>query len=66
MGWVSAEIKDVKESYKFENHKPQTIKRIPWPVCQYCGLVYLKNKVTKWCIQKGCLHELHKDFKSQL
>jgi hypothetical protein len=64
--WVPAEIEDVKETYKFEAHKPrQLTKRIPWLVCQYCGLVYLKNNVSRWCISKGCLHELHKDYKKQ-
>ena len=65
--WVPAEIEDVKETYKFEAHKPrQLTKRITVPVCQYCGLVYLKNKFTQWCIRMGCRHELHRDYKRQL
>jgi len=63
--WVTAEIEDVKETYKFEPHKPrQLTKRFPWPVCQFCGLVFLKNKATKWCIKTGCMHELHRDYKN--
>ena len=65
--WVPADIKDVKESYKFEGHSPRKLtKRIPMVSCQYCGLVYLKNKFTKWCIRMGCMHELHNQYKQQL
>lgn len=65
--WIQADIEDIKEKYKFEAHKPIKItKRFPYLVCQYCGLVYLKNQITKWCIAKGCLHEIHKDYKNQI
>ena len=42
---------------KFE-YEPHTLskmyKAIPWLVCRYCGLVYLKNAPTQWAIRKGC------------
>lgn len=35
-------------------HNPRSMKRFPWPVCRFCGLVYLKNERTKKAIRKGC------------
>lgn len=35
-------------------HATKAYKGIPWPVCKYCGLVYLRNKPTKKAIRKGC------------
>jgi hypothetical protein len=35
-------------------HSPKKLKNIPWTVCKYCGLVYLKNKRTRRAIKKGC------------
>lgn len=65
--WIPAEIEDIKETYKFEPHKPRILtKRMRILVCQYCGLVYLKNNITKWCIKKGCMHGIHRDYKRQL
>ena len=63
--WIQGEIKNIKETYTFESHKPIMIKRIPWPVCQYCGLVFLKNKMSRWCVKTGCNHSLHRDYKKQ-
>lgn len=63
--WTPAEIEDEKETYTFEPHKLKMIKRIPWPICQYCGLVFLKNKVSRWCIKNGCNYSLHRDYKKQ-
>ena len=65
-GWVTVQLEEVKESYKFESHSPEKIsKRIPWLMCKYCGLIYLNNKFTKWCIKTGCMHELHNGYKLQ-
>lgn len=47
-----------------EQHKPIKIKHIPWFVCVKCGLVYLKNKFTGWCINKGCYYDEHPGYKS--
>lgn len=63
--WIPCEIEDVKETYKFESHSTKMIKRIPWPVCQHCGLVFLKNKISRWCVKTGCNHSLHRDYKKQ-
>jgi hypothetical protein len=34
-------------------HKTKTHKRIPWPVCVGCGLVYLKNEATRKRLREG-------------
>lgn len=54
--------------YLKENHAAQTIgvKGFPWPVCKKCGLVYLKNQFTAWCIKMGCNNEDHSDYTKQL
>lgn len=64
--WVPAEIEDVKIIYSFDPHTPIKLKGTPWLYCKYCGLLYLNNKITKWCIKVGCNHEYHKDYKRML
>jgi hypothetical protein len=27
--------------------------------CRYCGLVYLNNVISKWCVKMGCNAALH-------
>ncbi len=34
-------------------HQPQAVKRLPWPVCRGCGLVYLRNEATRRAIKRG-------------
>jgi hypothetical protein len=60
--WIPAEIEDIEITYSYEKHSPKQLKGTPWLYCRYCGLVYLKNKVTRWCIKMGCNHEYHKDY----
>lgn len=55
--------KPEKITYKFEKHSPVKSKSFPWMYCKYCGLVYLKNRFTKWAIKTGCLNEYHIDYK---
>lgn len=38
---------------KYEPHSPVKYKNLPWPVCRYCGLIYLKNDATRKAINKG-------------
>ena len=35
-------------------HNPRKYKQIPWAVCRYCGIVYLRNDVTRKAIKRGC------------
>lgn len=29
-------------------------KRLPWPCCQGCGLLLLRNKATEKAVKRGC------------
>lgn len=65
-GWVTINISDFDEKeidYKYERHSPIMLKSTPWLYCRHCGLLYLRNNTTKWCIRMGCLYEYHKDYK---
>ena len=64
--WVPAQIDDEIIHYKFEGHSPQKLKGLPWLYCKFCGLMYLNNSITKWCIKMGCSHEYHYDYKKML
>jgi hypothetical protein len=37
-----------------------------WQYCSKCGLVALKNKLTEWCISKGCDYKDHPSYPSKL
>lgn len=52
-------------SYVYEPHKPGKRKGIPWPVCCYCGLVYLNNEFTRWSVKKGCNSREHPGYEAQ-
>lgn len=52
--------------YIFESHNAVTIKGISWLVCRYCGLIYLQNKITRWCIKKGCNSKAHPEYRYRL
>ena len=64
--WIPAEIEDVEITYSFEPHKTRKLKGSPWLYCTYCGLLYLKNPLTKWCIKMGCNNSYHKQYKYML
>ena len=67
--WVTIETGDLREkeiSYKYERHSPIILKGTPWLYCRHCGLLYLNNAITRWCIRMGCLNEYHKDYKRML
>jgi len=64
--WVPAEIEKKEITYSFEAHSAQPLKGTPWLYCRYCGLLYLNNLITKWCIKMGCNADYHRDFKRML
>ena len=65
--WIQAEIEDEEIVYSFEPHKPRKLsKTITWLYCGHCGLLYLKNPITRWSIKMGCNHTYHKQFKFML
>ena len=57
---------DEKIKYKFEAHSTIKIKNIPWSYCKYCGLVFLNNSITKWCIKMGCNNRYHPQYKKMI
>lgn len=38
-------------------HSPKLVKRLAWPVCSRCGLIYLKNDATAAEARKACVVE---------
>lgn len=38
-------------------HHATNVKRLPWPVCARCGLLYLKNEATRRELKKPCIVE---------
>jgi len=64
--WVPAEIDDKKIKYTYEKHSPIMLRGTPWVYCKYCGLVYLNNRFTKWCIKKGCNNSYHPEYRKTM
>ena len=64
--WIPAAIEDKEFTYSHEAHGPIKLKGTPWLYCRFCGLMYLNNAITKWCIRMGCNHVYHRDFKRML
>jgi len=64
--WVPAVIEDVEITYSYERHTPIKLKGTPWLYCRFCGLLYLNNAITRWCVRMGCNCDYHKDFKRML
>ena len=54
----------VTGGYKMVAHSPIKSKSLPWLWCRRCGLVYLRNSITDWCIAKGCNYDDHTGYKS--
>jgi len=49
------------EHYKFSPHGPWV------PVggkkfCFSCGIIALNNPASQWCVDKGCLYDLHSNY----
>lgn len=43
-----------KQPYKMKGHSWIPLKGVGKNYCSGCGLVALNNKITQWCIKKGC------------
>lgn len=50
--------------FKVDSHQPEKLSGIPWPVCRHCGLVWLRNELTAWCVRQGCNNAEHPEFKN--
>ena len=55
----------MRENYKYEAHSPKKRKNTAYPVCEKCGLIYLKNPFTEWGIRMGCNNNDHPDYEKQ-
>jgi len=65
--WIPADIKDEVIKYSHDPHRPTKLsKKLPWLYCPKCGLLYLKNPITRWCIKMGCDSEYHPQYKIML
>lgn len=54
-----------REAYKLHPHSWGQKKRIPWVVCKSCGLIGLRNSLTRWCEKMGCNFDRHPDYRRQ-
>ena len=52
------------QGFVFQAHQPTKRRGIPWLVCRACGLVFLHNALTRWCIRRGCNHEDHPEWRT--
>jgi hypothetical protein len=57
---------DEELKYTFESHTTIKVKNIPWSFCKYCGLIFLNNPATKWCIKMGCNNRYHPQYKQTI
>ena len=57
---------ETTEPYKFKAHAPKKVKFMPWSVCWGCGLVFLHNSLTSWCVTKGCNYQDHPEYAKQV
>lgn len=53
-------------SYKQEPHTFKSQRFWSKGMCVKCGLLYLNNALTKWCISKGCLYSWHPQFRDTI
>lgn len=49
-----------------DGHQFRKERGIPWPVCNRCGLVWLRNPLTAWCVRHGCWHEEHPGYRAAI
>lgn len=45
-------------------HSPGKLRGLSWSVCKACGLVFLRNEFTAWCIRHGCNHADHPGYRA--
>jgi len=44
------------------SHSWVKVRWMPWLLCGKCGLVALKNDITRWCISHGCDYDEHPGY----
>ncbi|MDX1532628.1 MAG: hypothetical protein R3230_00310 [Nitrosopumilaceae archaeon] len=55
----------MKEKYEYKGHGPW-ITLGGKQYCWGCGLVALNNQASDWCVDKGCLYNIHPQYKSSM
>jgi len=45
-------------------HRWTAIKHFPRELCAGCGLVRLRNTLTRWCESHGCDHDEHPGYRA--
>lgn len=51
-----------KDPYKYEPHKSFKLGNLPWEYCGRCGLIFLKNDISRLCKKLGCDYENHSTY----
>ena len=55
----------MKETYKMKGHGPWiTVGGKQW--CFSCGHVALNNAASDWVTERGCLYDLHPEYKAAM
>jgi hypothetical protein len=55
-----------KEPYKMKGHSFTPLKGVGKSYCKNCGLIALNNRISEWCVDKGCDFHNHIGYKSAL
>lgn len=66
MPWIQVSNTIEKIEYSYEPHNAKPLKGVPWLCCKKCGLLYLHNPITDWCIRMGCNSDDHPSYKNTL
>ena len=53
-------------TYKLVGHAWYDPKRISYPVCKNCSLIYMNNPFSQWAIRMGCNYKEHLNYNSSL
>lgn len=53
-------------TYEYKKHSFIPLTGVGKQYCYRCGLVALNNPLTDWCVAKGCYHDDHPAYKSQV
>lgn len=52
--------------YKMQGHHFIPLARVGKNYCTGCGLVRLRNKISDWCVDKGCNYSDHTAYPAAL
>ena len=58
--------KDGYRTYTLKGHTFIPLRSVGRNYCRGCGLVLLHNKITDWCVAKGCNHKDSPHYKAAL